>query len=273
MSVLYVLSDMAYLFLYKLGRYRVKVVNRNLRNSFPDKSKEEITQLRRQFYHHFADLIVESFKVFSITKEEAMARFKVNNPEILEPLVAKNQSFLLVGGHYNNWEMLAVGISGYMQHEAVAIYHRLGNKFLDAKFLSSRGKFGLKMISRQEVKEYFSEDNKLTCTIFGADQSPSIAKNVYWMDFLNQDTPVMFGVEKFANEKNIPVVFGGITKVKRGYYEFDMEILFEDPSQCAYGEITEAHTKKLEEQILKDPQYWLWTHKRWKRKRKPGEVN
>lgn len=272
-SALYVISDLAYFFGYKLGRYRVKVVNRNLRKSFPDKSEKEITQLRRQFYHHFADIIVESLKIFSITEEEAMKRFKVNNPEILDQYVEKGRSVLLVGGHYNNWEMLAVGISGYIQHEPVAIYHRLGNKFLDAQFLQSRSKFGLKMISRQEVRDYFATDDKLTCTIFGADQSPSIAKKVYWMDFLNQDTPVMFGVEKFAGEKNSPVIFGGITKVKRGHYEFDMEVLFDDPSQCEYGEITRAHTLRLEKQILQDPQYWLWTHKRWKRKRKPGETN
>lgn len=272
-SALYIISDLAYFFGYKLGRYRVKVVNRNLRKSFPDKSEKEITKLRRQFYHHFADIIVESFKIFSITEEEAMARFKVNNPEILDQYANEGRSILLVGGHYNNWEMLAVGISGYIRHEAVAIYHRLGNKFLDAKFLSSRGKFGLKMISRQEVRDYFATNDKLTCTIFGADQSPSIAKKVYWMDFLNQDTPVMFGVEKFAKEKNAPVIFGGITKVKRGHYEFDMEVLFDDPSQCEYGEITRSHTLRLEKQILEDPQYWLWTHKRWKRKRKPGEEN
>lgn len=272
-SVLYVLSDFFYLLFYKCFRYRVKVVNRNLRNSFPDKSPKEITQLRRQYYHHFTDLIVESLKIFSITEEEAMKRFKVNNAEILDQYVEKGRSVLLVGGHYNNWEMLAAGIPGYIQHEAVAIYHRLGNKFLDSKFLSSRSKFGLKMISRQEVKEYFANDDKLTCTIFGADQSPSIAKKVYWMDFLNQDTPVMFGVEKFAKEKNSPVIFGGITKVKRGHYEFDMEVLFDDPSQCEYGEITKGHTLRLEKQILEAPQYWLWTHKRWKRKRKPGEEN
>lgn len=266
-------SDMAYLLIYKLLRYRVKVVNRNLRNSFPDKSKRQITRLRRQFYHHLCDIIFESFKIFSITEEEAMARFKVTNPEILDPYVKSGRSVLLVGGHYNNWEMLAVGIPGYMQHKAVAIYHRLGNKFLDEKFLSSRSKFGLKMISRQEVKDYFAENDKLTCTIFGADQSPSIAKKVYWTNFLNQDTPVMFGVEKFAKEKDAPVVFGAIRKVKRGYYEFDMEILFDQPLECEYGEITAVHTKKLEEQITADPQYWLWTHKRWKRKRKPGEGN
>jgi KDO2-lipid IV(A) lauroyltransferase len=138
---------------------------------------------------------------------------------------------------------------------------------------NSRCQFGLKLISRSEVKAFFAQENQLTATIFGSDQSPSIAKKVYWTRFLNQDTPVMFGVEKFAKEKNYPVIYGGMTKVKRGYYEFKLEVLFDEPSKAAYGEITEVHTKRLEEQIIEDPQYWLWTHKRWKRKRKTEELN
>jgi len=251
-------------------RYRVSVVNQNLTNSFPDKTPQEIKTLQHNFYRHFCDIMVESFKIFSISESDAKARFKVLNPELLNSYYNKGQSVLLVGGHYNNWEMLAVGLDSYIDHQSVAIYHRLGNKFMNDKALKSRSKYGLKMISRQEVKDYFAQFTGLTVTIFGADQSPSIAKKVYWMEFLNQDTPVMFGVEKFAIE-NTPVIFGGITKVKRGHYEFKMEVLIEDPSQCGHGDITEAHTKRLEKQIIADPQYWLWTHKRWKRKRQPGD--
>lgn len=272
-SLAYGLSNFLYLLLYKVFRYRVKVVNRNLINSFPEKSDKEIRDLRRKFYRHFCDLIVESIKIFSITAEEAKERFKVLNPEVLKPFEEKEQSLIIVGGHYNNWEMLAVGLDSYIKHQSVAIYHRLGNKFMNEKALQSRSKYGLKMISRQEVKEFFAQDPKMVATIFGADQSPSIAKKVYWMDFLNQDTPVMFGVEKFALEKNSPVIFGEIKKVKRGHYEFRFEVLIEDPSQCKHGQITEAHTKRLEKQIIADPQYWLWTHKRWKRKRQPGDKN
>ena len=271
LGVLHVIADLAWLIGYKIFRYRAKVVTSNLRNSFPDKSDKEIRKLRSRYYRHFADLIVESFKNFSITKEQALARFKVKNPEVMKPFFDQGRSVLLVGGHYNNWEVLAMGIDHYIEHQSVAIYHRLGIKFLNDKILASREKFGLKMISRQEVKEFFANSTDLTCTIFGADQSPSISKKVYWTRFLNQDTPVMFGVEKFAKEKNSPVIFGRISKVKRGYYEFEMEVLFEHPLECRYGEITEAHTRKLEEQILEDPQYWLWTHKRWKRKPTPED--
>ena len=247
------------------------VVKQNLTNSFPDKSPKEIKALQNQFYRHFCDIMLESFKIFSISKKDALERFKVLNPEILKPYFDQGRSVIIAGGHYNNWEMLAVGLDSYIDHQSVAIYHRLGNKFMNGKALQSRERYGLKMISRQEVKDYFAQENELTATVFGADQSPSIAKKVYWMEFLNQETAVMFGVEKFALEKNSPVIFGGIDKVKRGHYEFTMEVLIDDPSKCTHGEITEAHTKRLEKQILADPQYWLWSHKRWKRKRKVGE--
>jgi len=267
-TVLYFLSDFSYLILYKVFRYRISIVDQNLSNSFPEKSSQEIRDLRRNFYHHFCDIIVESLKIFSISGEDAKNRFVVKNPEILKPYFDQGRSVLIPGGHYNNWEMLAVGIDSYIEHQSVAIYHRLGNKFMNDKALESRGKYGLKMVPRQEVKDYFAQTKDLTATIFGADQSPSIAKKVYWMQFLNQETAIMFGVEKFAKEKNSPVIFGGIQKVKRGHYEFTLEVLIDDPSKAAYGEITEAHVKRLEQQIIADPQYWLWTHKRWKRKRK-----
>lgn len=271
MPVLYMLSDFLYLIIYKVARYRIGVVSTNLNNSFPNKSKAELVKIRQQFYRHFMDLIVESLKIFSIAEEEAKARFVVTNPDVLQPFIESKRSILIVGGHYNNWEMLAVGVDAYMEHQSVAIYHALKNKFLNEKILASRSKFGLKMVSRPDVKTFFASNNELTATIFGADQSPSIAKKVYWTRFLNQDTPVMFGVEKFAKEKNSPIVFGGIKKVKRGYYEFTFEVLFTEPTLCPHGEITEVHTRKLEQQIIEAPQYWLWTHKRWKRKKTEEE--
>ncbi|MGW8122783.1 lysophospholipid acyltransferase family protein [Roseivirga echinicomitans] len=268
---LYLLSDLFYLVAYKIARYRVTVVSTNLKNSFPNLSEKELVKMRQQFYRHFCDVIVESIKIFSITQEEVSARFIVTNPEILQPFVDKEQSILIVGGHYNNWEMMAVGLDAHLEHQSVAIYHALKNKFFDKKILASRSKFGLKLISRPDVKAFFANNTALTATIFGADQSPSIAKKVYWTHFLNQETAVMFGVEKFAKEKNSPVVFVGIRKVKRGYYELYFEVLFTEPALCAYGEITETHVRRLEQQILEAPQYWLWTHKRWKRKKTEEE--
>ena len=136
LGVLHVIADLAWLIGYKIFRYRAKVVTSNLRNSFPEKSDKEIRKLRSNYYRHFADLIVESFKNFSITQEQAIARFKVKNPEILKPFYDQGRSVLLVGGHYNNWEVLAMGIDHYIDHQSVAIYHRLGIKFLNDKIVN-----------------------------------------------------------------------------------------------------------------------------------------
>jgi len=272
LSLLHKISDVLCFFIDRVFGYRKNVVMQNLNNSFPNLTKKEIADIRHKFYHHFTDLIVESVKIFSISEKEVLERFKVTNPEILDKYFDDGQSVIITGGHYSNWEMFAVGGDQYLKHQTVAIYHKLASKFMDAQMLATRTKFGMKLISRQEVKDFFTRKEVLTATIFGVDQSPSIAKRVYWTNFLNQDTPVMFGAEKFAKEHNLPVVFNSIRTVKRGYYEMDIEVLLEDPSKTAYGEITEAHTKRLEKQILEAPQYWLWTHKRWKRKRNAEEI-
>lgn len=273
LPLLFVLSDFLYLIIYKLFRYRVGVVGQNLKTSFPQLSQKELSKIRNRFYHHLFDIVVESIKIFSITAEEAKSRFVVVNPEILDEFYAEGRSVIIVGGHYNNWEMLAVGVAHYFKHEPMAIYHPMRSKFLNDKMVASRGKFGLRMVARSETKSFFANLKKPTANIFGADQSPSMSKKVYWTRFLNQDTPVMFGPEKFGKENNYPVVFGAVSKVKRGYYRFDLTLLYDNPSTTAHGEITQAHTHLLEQQIIEAPEYWLWTHKRWKRKRKPEEVN
>ena len=264
LRVLHAISDFLCFFIDRVFGYRQKVIMQNLSNSFPELSKAEINKIRHKFYHHLTDLIVESIKLFSISEEEVLDRFKVVNPEILTPYVETHRNLIMVGGHYSNWEMLAVGGDQYLKHQTVAIYHSLANKFMDAKMLASRTKFGMKLISRGEVKTFFSKKEALTITIFGVDQSPSNAKKVYWMEFLNQRTAVMFGAEKFAKEHDSPLIYGSIHRKKRGFYEMTLEVLIDEPLECAYGEITEAHTKRLEKQILEAPQYWLWTHKRWK---------
>jgi KDO2-lipid IV(A) lauroyltransferase len=174
-----------------------------------------------------------------------------------------------VAGHYNNWEMWAQSCNLQMKHQAVGIYTPLRNKFFNKKFADSRGRYKVVLLPKDEVKKYFKENKELlTAVVFGTDQSPGPnTKRVYWMDFLNQDTAVMFGSEKYATEYNYPVIYAGVTKRKRGWYETRFELLEPDPSSAPYGSITEKHTRRLEQDILEHPEYYLWTHRRWKRKR------
>jgi KDO2-lipid IV(A) lauroyltransferase len=273
--ILFRISDLLYYLVYYLVGFRKKVVFQNLTNSFPDKSSSEIKRLAKRFYSHFCDLIVESVKLFSISEEEIVRRSKFKNPELLNRYFDQGQSIIIVAGHYNNWENFAKNCDLQMKHRAVGIYTPLTSPFMEKKFSASRSLFGTVLLPKRQVKEYFAQKKDLLkAVIFGADQSPSgSTKRVHWTTFLNQDTAVMFGTEKYAKKYNYPVIFAGVTKLKRGIYEIWFELLEENPANSPHGEITEKHTRRLEQQILTQPEYYLWTHKRWKRKREDFTEN
>ena len=239
---------------------------RNIRNSFPDLTFAQQTAIAKRFYRHFCDLVLESLKVFTISEEEVRQRMIVKNPELIDHYFEHGRSIILAGGHYNNWELFAVAIDAFIKHKTIAIYKPLSNLFFDKKMRETRGKYGLRMISSKIVKAVFEENkSSLTVTIFAIDQSPNPLK-CHWMKFLNQDTGVLFGTEKYAKEYNYPIVFGHLTKVKRGHYSLEFFKVCDEPNQTQHGEITEKVTHMLEEKIIEKPEFWLWTHKRWKHK-------
>ncbi|MEM1124757.1 MAG: lipid A biosynthesis acyltransferase, partial [Bacteroidota bacterium] len=267
-TVLYKLSDFFYLIIYYGLQYRKKVVFSNLKNSFPNKSPQEIKTAAKAFYRHFCDLLIESIKVFGISESAILERCRVINPELIQTYADNNQSLIIVAGHYNNWEMAAVALNLQIPHQAIVIYTPLKNKFIDQQIKQSRSKFGLALWSKRMVKKELKVDqNELRAVVFVSDQSPTIARTAYWTQFLHQETGVMVGAEKYAKQYAYPVVFGKVTKVKRGYYEIEFITLENQPQQTAFGQISEQHTRLLETIITEKPQYWLWSHKRWKKKR------
>ncbi len=265
---LYAWSSFLYFVLFHIVGYRKKVVYSNLKNSFPDKTDKEIDKIARGFYKHLCDLVVESIKHFTVSKKQVMKRMKVVNPELINEFHKQGRSVILAGGHVNNWELLALAIDDQIEHKTIAIYKTLRNRFWDKKMRDSRQKYGLWMVSTKKITEVFEDTRSdVTATIFGTDQSPSSAKKAHWVKFLNQDTAVLFGTELYAKKYNMPVLYGEMRKVKRGYFEIEFSVVTDNPESTREGEITEKHTACLEQTILKDPQYWLWSHKRWKRKR------
>lgn len=269
--LLYRFSDFMFFILYTVFGYRRKVVMQNLRNSFPEKSDKELAKIEKGFYSHFCDLIVESIKAFTISEEQANQRMTYTNTQVFEQLAKENKSITFVGGHYCNWELLAVTIDQKLEHQVKALYTPLKSTYWDEKLTSSRSRFGLEMFSIKNVKDLkASLDGKLTAVIYGADQSPSNPKRAYWLKFLNQETGVQYGAEKHAKDFDTAVVFGEITKKKRGFYNTELKLLFLDVKDLKYGEVIESYTKTLEEQIRRDPRYYLWTHRRWKHKMQEG---
>lgn len=268
--ILYAVSDFLFLILYHVTGYRRKVVQMNLRNSFPEKTADELKAIEKAFYHHLCDVIVETFKSFTISQEEILKRMVLRNPEVIDHYFDLGRSVLLGGGHYNNWEWFAIAVDQQMKHNACALYAPLKNRFFDEKMRETRGKFGLRLASIKNVTWFFEDvKDKLTATVFGIDQSPRSANKCHWMTFLNQETGVMYGLEKYAKEMNYPVLFVSIDKVKRGYYSFFMELVTDQPREEPENAIIEKTTRRLEREIINIPQYWLWTHKRWKKKRDP----
>ena len=269
--VLYVLSDGLFVIMYHLLRYRGKVVTGNIRSSFPDLDRKQQEAIIREFYRHFCDLLVESFKLFNISEAEIRKRMVFENPEELNRYFREGRSVIIAGGHYNNWEAFAVGCQLYMEHQAVALYKPLANKWFDEKMRKTRGKFGLQLVPIQNTREFFdAPKGKQTGTIFGMDQSPSKVARSHWMTFLGQDTAVIFGTEKYSKEYDQPVVFGGIHKVSRGHYSVRFETVTDTSQPMAHGEIVERTMKLLERDILKAPAYWLWSHRRWKHRKPQG---
>ena len=266
-SILYFFSDILYFIIYKIIKYRKNVVYTNLKNSFPEKSTKEVKEIMQKFYHHFCDVIVESCKGFTISEKELSKRVNIKNPELSNFYAKNDQNIIFIAGHYNNWEICAQACPIYSMHQCIGIYKPLKEKFLNDKINLSRSKYGLRLISMLQVKKYFKEENQPKAIIFSTDQNPASVKNAYWLDFLNQDTAVLFGAEKYAVEYNCPVIYASINKVKRGFYEVEYSLVTDNPKEKKYGDITKDFTKRLENDIINQPQYWLWSHKRWKHKR------
>jgi Kdo2-lipid IVA lauroyltransferase/acyltransferase len=262
--ILYRISDLLFLLFISIIPYRKKVVQSNIEKSFPDVSPRDQSVLVRGFYRHFSDLLIESIKNLSISKVELLRRMKVVNTEILQELEKKGKSVLFVSGHFNNWEWFITSQALLVPFESYGIGMPLSNDFWDKKLSERRQRFGLKVVNAKNYKEMFQKEKAVSVLVL-SDQAPADARKSYWMEFLHQPSPVLFGVEQMANEFDLTVVYFTMKKVKRGQYSVEFQVLTEAPKSLPYGVLTEKHVQLLEESIIEQPCNWLWSHKRWKR--------
>ncbi|MFH1005259.1 MAG: lysophospholipid acyltransferase family protein [Bacteroidota bacterium] len=267
--IFYLFSDFVFVLVYYIIGYRKKVVTENLRNSFPKKSDKEISIIRIKFYRYLCDLFLETFKTFTIGRNSMLKHCKMNEEayKLFQKYYEEEKKIIIVMGHFGNWEWAGNTFSICCKHQLYVIYHPLENKYFDKLIIGMRTRFGTKLIKMKNTfRDMIVNKKIINATAFIADQTPA-PENAYWTTFLNQDTPVFYGTEKIARNMNYPVVFVNIKRLRRGYYEFFAETLFENPAQTKEGEISEAHTKRLEEEIIKQPEIWIWSHRRWKHKR------
>lgn len=270
LPLLYLLSDGLYLIMYYLIGYRKKIVFRNLHNSFPLKSEEEITTIAKAYYRFMIDLFIETFKTLTLSKKELMKRcsYTPDALEMAETFFKQKRSVIMVMGHYGNWEWGGHVFSQTCHHPMFALYHPIKSGFFNWLTAHIRTRFGMKLINmHHSIKQMVALRNEITATAFIADQTPSNPREAYWTTFLNQDTPVLQGTELIAGKLNYPVIFASVRRKKRGYYQVHFTLITDEPAATAPGEITEKHCKLLEAEINREPEIWLWSHRRWKHKR------
>ncbi|WP_442795281.1 lysophospholipid acyltransferase family protein [Pelobium manganitolerans] len=267
MPILYLISDVLYYLLYCILGYRKKVVRENLQKSFPEKSVSELLIIERKYFRYLADLMMEVVKMFSASERFINSRFKFSNTDLLNRYEASGQSYLFVVGHYGNWEWSALVTPLLVKAQTLIVYKPLNNPIMDGFFKEARERTGAKMVKMRAIlREMVKRKNELTVSVFAADQTPARAEIKAYITFLNQETPVFLGIEKMARSTNYPVVFCDIERRGRGYYNCDFKLVCDKPKETADLEITKAHTKLLENRIIQEPAYWLWSHKRWKYK-------
>lgn len=268
-GALYGISTVMYWLVFRLIGYRKKVVFKNIKNSFPEKSNNEIKAISNEFFKFLADMFMESIKAITMSDNDWDNGFKTANIDLPNSYFDKGQSIITVLGHYGNWEYLVTAYSRDTKHTVLGIYKPLSNPDFEKLLANYRTRFGMVLVPLYDaykiIKEYTDRDEKVAIMLIG-DQTPA-ADRGYWMDFLNQDTPVFRGAEKLAKTYNFPILFATLDQTKRGQYSMSFETVFENPRETEEGEITEFHTKKLEKQIKEKPHLWLWSHKRWKHKR------
>jgi KDO2-lipid IV(A) lauroyltransferase len=272
LRILYIGSDLLYPLLYYLLRYRRKVVHKNLTESFPEKNQKEISQIEREFYHFFCDYIVETIKQFSISKEEMKRRMVISGVEEMKDRMEKeNKTFCFIYlGHFCNWEWIA-SLPYWVPNDILCaqIYHPLYNRAFDKLFLRIRNKFGGECIPMKETLRRIIELRRAkqkNIIGFISDQAPKWNSIHHFVDFLNQETPVFIGTEKIAKQVDALVYYGDVRRVKRGFYTCEFKPMTEKPvKEIPDWELTDAYAHLLEEMISRHPNFWLWSHNRWKR--------
>lgn len=272
--LLYGFSDVIYIFMYRIFGYRKSVVKENLRLVFPDKSEQEISSITGKFYHHFCDMMVEAIKSMTISEAELLKRYKFTNVELINDLEKKQRSIILMCGHYGSWEWIFI-LQKYVKHKGYAVYKRLANKYFDRLVKRIRARHETFLITTKETFGILNESKikgDLTINGFVSDQSPKVNKAFYWNEFMGIKVPMHTGAEILAKKLDMAVVFFGVKRIKRGYYETTFTTITENPKEYKDYEITDLFFKLVEKQISEAPQYYLWTHKRWKHRDKvPSE--
>ena len=261
---------MLYFIIRYIVRYRLNVIKENIARSFPEMSVKERALVVDNFYRHFVRQTIESFHFLFISPEKIKRKFVFDNIELLEAYAAQGRNMTAVIGHYGNWDWMASVPLWSNKFIVGTLYKRINNKFFNNLFLKIRSRFGVNCIDMKQALRGLIELNKKdkpNIIAYIADQNTPRRNVHYWIDFLNQDTAVQSGWATIARKFDTVVLYLKIQPISKGYYIAHFEKITEMPNLMTEEELIKAYFAKLERDIREKPEYWLWSHKRWKHKR------
>ena len=263
----YLLSDILYLIVYYLVGYRRKVVRENLAACFPDKTERERRALARRYYRHMSDLLVEGVYNLFATPPAIKRRYRLVNRQLVDRYYEQGRSVILASAHYGNWEYMVSSLNMQLLHHGIGVGKPLNDKSVASFVTRRRTRYGTQVVDQSDVRQHvaFYDAHHVPCALMMlGDQSPSNPHRSYWTTFLGRDTAFLYGAEYFARKYNYPVLYYTVNKIRRGYYEVTFEVLCDRPADVPQYSIVEHYARRLEQVILAKPEYWLWSHRRWK---------
>ena len=266
--LLYAFSDVVYLLVYYVIGYRKKTVISNLKLVFPEKTEDEYKRITKRFYKHFCDLMLESVKSITISEKELEKRMTFTNIDDIKRYEQQGKSIVLMCAHYGSWEWIFI-MQRYVSHNGYAVYKRIENKYFDRLVKRVRAKYNTKLITTKETFKELTkakEEGELTINGFVSDQTPRLDKALHWYPFMGISVPVHVGAEVLAKKLDMIVMFFSVKRLKRGFYQTTFKTISEYPNTEPDFAITDKFMSLVEAQIKEAPEYYFWTHKRWKHK-------
>ena len=267
-KVLYFISDIFYIIIYKILKYRVKTVRGNIELALPHLTRSERIKIEEKFYSHFCDIFVEMIKTLSITEEEMKKRYIFKNIELLNEYEKKNKSIILMAPHYASWEWIII-LGKFMSFKGFGVYKRLQNKYFDQLVRDIRSKFDAGLITTSKTVKTIrenQENNIHGVYLFLSDQSPTLRKGLLWDEFMGVNVPVHTGAEFLAKELDLNILYLKMDKIKRGYYSAEFVEISDNIQNEPEHAVTKRFLRMAEQQITEKPEWYFWTHKRWKHK-------
>jgi len=267
--ILYLFSDFVYFLIYRVIGYRKKTVRENIALALPHLSEQERLIIEKKSYHHLCDMFLEMIKTMSISEKEINKRFSYTNLDVYLDLEKKGKSIALMCAHYASYEWV-LSMNNHITFKGYGIYKKIANPYFDKLVKNIRAKFKAYLITTKETKTTIEQNAKngiLGVFGFASDQTPRRSDNMYWDNFMGIQTPIHVGAEMLAKRYDMNVIFLKVKKVKRGYYEASFEVLSDDVKSIPDYKLSENFMRKVEQQIYEAPEFYLWTHKRWKHKK------